>query len=345
MEILSRPPEKLIDENGKPAFGVYNGPIGNLNLDDFDYTQLRRFPFTLFKKTAGLTRKRWQYLGVVDDNLVIGVAVIHLGYIGSAFAYVYRKDKKELTELNIVDPAASKTVYAESSIYGYSSCRSGSKFVRIDNDIIKGAREVQVLSKGPRINFEVPDSSEIITPVVACVRNGVRGFNYTHKGAGLPAAGWVEIDGKKIELTKNALAVLDWTAGCAAHETYWNWASGAGRLDDGRITGINFAMGVNETGYTENAFWVAGEPQKVDVVNFDYNFKNIFEPWKIQSMDGTVDLTFYPEGERKENQNYLLVASNFRQPFGSFNGVLRFRGEEIRISNLYGFVEEHHVKW
>lgn len=345
MKIFKSPPEKLIDETGKPAFGLYNAPIANLNLGDFDFRQIPRMFFSIFKKTAGLAKKRWQYLGVVDDNLVIGVAVIHLGYLGSAFAYVYRKDTKELKELNIVDPGAGKTVYSDSSIYGFSSCRAGSKFVRLNNDVSQGPREMEVVSPGMQINIEAFDPPEGFTPLVACLRNGIRGFNYTHKGAGLYAKGWVEIDGEKIELTKNALAVLDWTAGCAAHETYWNWASGTGRLADGRIAGINFAMGVNETGFTENVFWIDGAPHKVDVVNFDYNFKNIMAPWTIRSMDGKVDLTFTPEGERKENQNYLIVASNFRQPFGKFNGTLILDGKALEVLDLYGFVEEHYVKW
>jgi len=47
-----------------------------------------------------------------------------------------------------------------------------------------------------------------------------------------------------------------------------------------------------------------------------------------------------------ERLNLGLLASNFKQIFGQFSGVLRPAGRpEVRIDKLWGFVEDQYVKW
>lgn len=342
---LASPPAKLIDESGNPNFGVFNGPISDLNLDDFDYRQVTGFPWRMSRNGSKIAKKRWQYLGAFDEQVVLGVAVVHLSYIGSAFAYVYNRGTGSLKEFNLLDPAAQKTIYSKSSIQDYSRLKTAGSDIRLDNDVNAGPRRIFVDSPGLKINVEVPDSEKTFSPLSICVRNGLHGFNYTHKAAGLPAKGWLEVDGQRIDLAEDALAVLDWTAGCAARQTHWNWASAAGRLGNSKVLGLNLVMGVNDSGHTENVLWLDGVPTKVDVVHFDYNHKNVMAPWRITSNDGKVDLHFAPEGERKENKNFLIVASKFRQPFGVFSGKVKIGGRNMKVDSLYGFVEEHFVRW
>ena len=345
MSIVQPPPARLIDEMGKPCFGVYYAPIQDLNLDDFDYRILGRLPFSFSEKWASLLKKRWQYFGAFDQKLVLGVAVIHLGYVGSAFAYVYERGSNKLKELNLMDIGARKTIYSDNSVSGFSSLGTSKGSIRLDNDVLSGPRKITVQSQGLKIDVELPDNSEEFTPLALCSRNGLRGFNYTHKAAGLPATGAVEVDGRKMELSEQALGVVDWTAGCAAHETYWNWASAAGMQKNGKVLGLNLVSGINETAYTENVIWFDGKPIKVDIMHFDYDYKDPMQPWKIRSNDGKVDLEFTPESERREDKNVLFIASKFRQPFGSFEGQVKIGGKKTQIDSLYGFVEEHFVRW
>lgn len=345
MSILQPPPARLISDMGKPNFGVYNAPIDDLNLNDFDYREVGRIPFSLTKKWASLLKKRWQYFGAFDQKLVLGVAVIHLGYVGSAFAYVYERDENKLKEINLLDFGARKTVYADNSISGFSSLRTSKGSVRLDNDISAGPRIITVDYPGLKIDVKLTDDPNEFTPLALCARNGLRGFNYTHKAAGLPAVGTVEVDGRKMELSEKALGVVDWTAGCAAHETFWNWASAAGIQKNGKVLGLNLVSGINETAFTENVLWYDGKPVKVDVVHFDYDYSNPMLSWKIRSNDGNVDLEFTPEAERREDQNFVIIASKFRQPFGSFMGHVKINGKKMDVESLYGFVEEHYVRW
>ncbi|MNJ66655.1 hypothetical protein D3C77_627470 [compost metagenome] len=47
-----------------------------------------------------------------------------------------------------------------------------------------------------------------------------------------------------------------------------------------------------------------------------------------------------------ERVNALLLAGNFKQVYGRFDGWLRPPGRAaIRLDNLWGFVEDHYAKW
>ncbi len=129
-------------------------------------------------------------------------------------------------------------------------------------------------------------------------------------------------------------------------ETSWNWACLSGFLDDGRRVGLNLAAGVNETGVTENAFWLDGEMIKLDMANFEFERYQPEKPWRVTSSDGRLDLTFHPEGKRAEKINALFMASNFKQMFGLFNGIfIDNKGLKIHLKNIPGFMEDHYAKW
>jgi hypothetical protein len=64
----------------------------------------------------------------------------------------------------------------------------------------------------------------------------------------------------------------------------------------------------------------------------------------MRTADGRADLTFRPVGERAESINIAgLIRSDFRQPFGYYNGTLT--GEDGRVYQVRDFfgLAEHHV--
>jgi hypothetical protein len=139
---------------------------------------------------------------------------------------------------------------------------------------------------------------------------------------------------------------MDWTAGFMRRHTFWNWAATAFTLPDGRSFGLNLSCGVNETGFTENAFWLDGILTKVDTVHFDFKSRNLYEPWHIVSYDQKVDLIFYPKAHRGESVNALFVKSKFSQLMGTFSGALRTGGgETIVLEACPGWAEDHYAKW
>jgi hypothetical protein len=83
------------------------------------------------------------------------------------------------------------------------------------------------------------------------------------------------------------------------------------------------------------------------VIDFPEDMKVTWEmgtnKWSIYSPNHPtlLNLTFTPRGTREEHVHVGIIASDFVQPFGTFEGVVA----EKQISNLYGVVENHYAKW
>ena len=175
---------------------------------------------------------------------------------------------------------------------------------------------------------------------------GLNGFNYTHKEAGTPVRGTIRHKGVSWEIQEEqSFGVRDYTLGYLARQTFWNWASGGGMDKEGNRIGFNLVQGVNETGFTENAFWVNGRVVKTDVVDFRYDDLDLLKPWHIESNDGRVRLRFLPEGRRTANIHAGIIVSKFHQPFGRFEGTLVDGDQVCELQNVSGFTEEHYAKW
>jgi hypothetical protein len=335
-------PDGLIGLSGLPAFGVYCGAVRRLNLDDFDFTSIRRGLASRIRPLARLYLKRWHYVGVVHPNFILGAACVDLSYMGNVFVYLFDRRTRELYPFESLLAPSKGLQLAESAASGTTRARVSGLEVTFDQD--RTPHTVRIRARD-RLLADVSLHCSRLSPLSCITRIGLGGFNYTHKLAGIPAEGEVEIDGRRFN-AEGSWAVVDFTAGVPARETFWNWASGGGRSESGRIFGINLAAGINETGFTENAFWLDGRMHKVDAAHFDYDRRDLMRrPWRITSSDGKIDLTFAPEGRRAAKVHALVVASAFQQPFGSFSGVLRAEQAEERIAEGYGFVEEHYARW
>ena len=129
------PPVNLIGPDGRPRFGVYGGPIAQLNCQDFAYKQLRRTPWTLSRKAAGWLLKKWQFVGVLDEGFVFGSAVIDLQYIGATFSYLYDRRTGEMTGVNAQAPLARGVQFSPSAVAGVSRYQSGAQLVEFDNHL------------------------------------------------------------------------------------------------------------------------------------------------------------------------------------------------------------------
>ena len=145
-----------------------------------------------------------------------------------------------------------------------------------------------------------------------CTRAGATGWVYARKTAGLGMHGTLRWGATSYDL--GAIDIYghhDWSAGFMRRETFWNWGCLAGPTSDGRIAGLNVSCGVNETGVTENCFWVDGRLHKVDTVAFDYDQRDVMKPWRLCSADGRVALDFVPEGMHVERLNAVILADQF----------------------------------
>ena len=137
-------------------------------------------------------------------------------------------------------------------------------------------------------------------------------------------------------VASDALAVIDDTIGHHARHTEWHWSAGVGESPDGIPLAWNLVSGVNDPPQgSERAVWIAGSPTEVASVSFAADLS------RIRCEDGA-ELRFLAEAQRSRHDELLILASDYRAPFGSFTGELP---GGTPLAHGLGVVEHHRARW
>ena len=335
MESLPEAPRRLVDERGAPHFGAFAGRV-------YD-TSLR--PLAGRFHRSGLARlaseKRWFYACVGSPSLVLAASVVDLGYAAGGFFYVFdRRERRMLVDRTIklavvgLDDNAAETRATLRGVrtrFLLEASRLGGRLVvSLPGHVLA---ELVLRPEG------APEPLTAICPVA-----GDR-VTMTQKSSCVPAAGEIRVGPSTYRL-QDGFASLDYSHGYLLRQTRWRWASGCGRLDDGRLFGINLVEGHNSGPVTENALWIAGRLAPLGRARFEHSPQAPLSAWRLSTEDGRVDLRFDPEGVRRESFDYRLFASRYMQPIGTFTGtVLGPDGERVEVKGLPGVTEDHHSRW
>ncbi len=337
--------QSLIDDRGRPRYGLFDTPPDLVNAADFDWRTPMDRPRARWRRRFGYNQ--FQFIGLCAPELVIGCAIVDLKLVGNAFFYLYFPPSGELFEISRLQPLARRTHLVLTPDRGRAAFAARGLSLVIDAEQAPRRRRLQVdLGRLGRLDAVLTEPPAF-KPLALCSRAGYSGWVYTQKAAGLPVSGSLQFRGRDYALdTGTVFGNYDWSCGFMRRHTFWNWACCSGRLPDGCRFGLNLAAGVNETGYSENVVWLGDTFLKVDAVDFSFDRLNPTEPWRMRSFDGRVDLVFRPEGLRREKIHAGLLASNFKQVFGRFEGTVRAAdGEPVAVNHLYGFCEDHYALW
>ncbi len=368
---------KLIQSNGSARFGIFAEPIEEVNHRDFPL-------FDEMDRRVGWLRRRFafnqfEFLGGISEQLVFGCAVADVKYAGTAFVYAYDPATRWIIERSFQRPLAAGLWFDQQPESGTTEFRSGRDFIQMRGTIQPRTRHLEVhLRDGFEINatfaeettndnagsvttelcsatsdvpgakVEGPGSqTSPLEPMRICTPAGGSGFVFARNTAGHRITGTLRVNGRKFDLAEiGALGHHDWTAGYMRRHTFWNWGCIAGHATDGRVVGMNVSCGVNETSFSENCFWLNGRLHQVGPVLFQYNRTDVMLPWRMTSIDGRVDLRFVPEAAHRERVHAILVATNFTQLIGRYDGTLRTEADEtLRIESQLGYAERHYAKW
>ena len=143
------------------------------------------------------------------------------------------------------------------------------------------------------------------------------------------ATGLVTLEGRTLAV--DARGLMDETAGYHARHTAWEWSAGAGIAEGGEEVVWNLVAGVHDAPRrSERTVWIDGEPREVGPVAFS------------EGLDAVGDLRFTPEAERVRRDDLLLIASDYRQPFGTFAGALP---DGTALASGHGVMERHRARW
>ncbi len=333
--------ERLIQANGQPHYGIFPAAPGEVNWRDFDF----RSP--MGRRLGALAKWRrfhqFQYFGLVSDELIGGCALADISLLTAGFVYLFHPASGRMIEREFKRPLGHTTRFSQQPNDGLCELRSGANLLRLDN---RGSDKHLLVDLDDRTRIEASFSEQQLQPMCICTPTAVNGWVYAQKVAGVRCRGSVSSALGDFDLTAlNAFAHHDWSAGYMRPETFWNWACLSGEVKGTRV-GLNLSCGVNETSFSENCYWLDGELLQVGGVHFQFNRDEPLQPWRIVSGDGQVELEFRGHGLHREQLNLGLLASNFKQVFGCFQGVLRPPGRApVLIDNLWGFVEDQYVKW
>jgi hypothetical protein len=166
-------------------------------------------------------------------------------------------------------------------------------------------------------------------PGIETVCASAEGYAWTRKQGGIPVRGTVTLDGNPRAL--EARGLIDDTAAYYPRHTTWTWSAGVGHAEDGRELAWNLVAGVNDPpANSERTVWVAGAASEAEPVAF------------AADLSAVGDLRFASEAVRAADTNLLIVRSSYRQPFGSFSGVLP---GGVRVAEGYGVMEYHDARW
>jgi hypothetical protein len=183
---------------------------------------------------------------------------------------------------------------------------------------------VRVLDGGVQLDLALDEEPGVET--VCCYEPS---YAWTRKQGGIQVSGTVNVDGALTAV--HARAIVDDTAGYYPHHTSWWWSAGVGFTVDWRPVAWNLVEGVNDPPRgSERTLWVEGEPHELPPVRFSEDLGSVGE------------LRFHREALLERRRNLLLVRSNYRQPFGTFSGVLP---DGVELAEGYGVMEAHDVRW
>lgn len=266
--------------------------------------------------------KRWQFVSVVSDEVLVAAAVANFGYLGYAFAYAHRRDTGETRRYEVKTPLGLGAMVAYEPEDGFSRLSMPDGLITYE----PSPSRLQVLVKA----FQAEFTFALGTPWDAEWDIPGAGHHRTRKRMGDLATGRLRWDGR--EIVVEGRAMMDWSRGHLARETSWRWAAGVGHAGD-RVIAWNLRTGFDDPTQAENAVWVDGTPAFAGPATIAPG-----DHWRVEA--GDMVLGFEPEGVHSEDVNFGLVASRYSQPWGRFVGT--WRGEPL---TGYGVVEDHWARW
>lgn len=182
-------------------------------------------------------RKRWRYIGLFADELMLCAARAQVGPMAQSFWVLLDR-------------------------------RSGQQWSHVA--LLPGGREV--LMDGPRLEIDGPGlraSLQLgeIAPIEVTCPSG-RAAAWTRKRVGMAIEGSVEVPGRRWLVSGRG--VDDESAGHHQRHTSWHWSAGVGTAADGRPVAWNLVTGINDPASgSERAIWIDGEPIEPPPASFD----------------------------------------------------------------------------
>ena len=360
----------VLDElikSGQPIFGVF-AHVKNINYLDYHSHLISQKTLPNWRKE--LKANQFCFIQIIQSPYRVCLALATIKLATSAFVYLYNDEIKQLEVCEALQPLTHQTQLEGDCYQGKMAFTHSNLTLTLDFT----PSQIAVALDSKHITLDATLQRQA-APLAVCTPTGRRGWTFTQKEPLTALAGHLLIkahskfntdaQAKQIHFSETTIANLDWTLGYMRHKTNWFWSCINSYLPDGRHFALNLAMGVNETGVSENACWLDGQIYYLPPVMFvrdglklpaneqDDNAKtidNTRQPWRIyhQNLGWSnvdIDLTFTPITVYKKTDNFGVLASIFEQWLGFYSGEIRLKDDVIKIDKIMGLAEDHFAKW
>ena len=112
-------PQQLISDKGKPDYGYFDGPVDSLAVENFNYYTDMDTPASALSKYFHF--KQFQFISLVTENFIIGVAIADIRYAGNGFCYLYDIKNNKLIETTWLKPLGFGYQLTSSPMNGVAS--------------------------------------------------------------------------------------------------------------------------------------------------------------------------------------------------------------------------------
>lgn len=165
------------------------------------------------------------------------------------------------------------------------------------------------------------------------------GRMYTHKAI-FPVEGVLRVGNKEITFDGTRdLAILDEHKSFLPYRTNWLWGTFAMHTSDG-LAGANFAARPAIPGQEEESgIWTPGACEPLADITFEPESTDPLAPWHIASRDGRLDVVFEPEGRKQVQHQLGIVAIDYFQMYGRYQGTLRGAESTYQVAGVHGVCE------
>ncbi len=350
MRKLEQTPDRLVERDGLIHFGTFRRPFENLNILDAPLAPWSGGIPMLLRRAR---LKEWQHFGIVTPEKYFGMVIFNAKFMGVSFVYCYDRVKGVFAEHS--RQGTGKAAKVAPQLYdGLCEFKQKGYSLRFENHLDRGHHLISfdvAERKGlPAMRGEIRCEEDLDTVEPLVQVSPIKAWRplYTHKAA-LPAGGWVEVGGERLELDPaRDIALMDEQKTYYPYFSFWEWSTAAGRDGQGRIAAFNLCRNMikDDEVANENCLWVDGRISLLSAARFDFEPSDLMQTWRMRTTDGRVSLTFEPAGERAEKINAGLIKSDFHQPFGLYNGqVIDDAGARHPVEDMFGLAEQHLTRY
>ncbi|MFM9140942.1 MAG: DUF2804 domain-containing protein [Solirubrobacterales bacterium] len=250
--------------------------------------------------------KAWTYAGLFSEELMLCAASVRIGPLPQCFWAVLERGTGHL---------ADGTSFGGRAV-SFTGSQGGARGLGISAGEVNAALRLEPCG----------EAVEVLSP------HG-RSYIWTLK---LPvrAGGNVTVEGRHHRL--EARGLMDISAGYHARSTAWKWTCGVGEDRAGNEIAWNVVAGMHDDSRgSERTLWTGELATELPGALFDEGLTEVSFP------GDPAFLRFSAEAERARRDDFGLLMSDYRQPFGSFSGSLP--GAELAWG--LGVMERHEARW